>query len=118
MTQLCQMINILWKLINSLHISDVIFVSSDPAPLSYQLNIHLTNENRTLSLNFPSTKTVLEIKTDIYAVTRIPVRHQVWNGWPEQSNNSKKLSETGISPVHRLELTSAESGTSNRNAIV
>lgn len=93
-------------------------MSSDPPPLSYQLNIHLTDENRTLSLNFPSTKTVLEIKTDIYAVTRIPVRHQIWSGWPEYSNNSKKLSEIGISPVHRLELISTENGASNRNAIV
>ena len=91
-------------------------MSSEPAPLSYQLNIHLTNENRTLCLNFPSTKTVLDIKTDLYAVTRIPVRHQVWIGWPLQATNSKKLSETGISSTQRLELTSSESA--NRNAIV
>jgi FAS-associated factor 1 len=86
---------------------DVVFVSaSEPLPM-YQLRIYFTNENKELNLNFPASKTILEIKTDVYAVTLIPVRHQIWTGWPESSTNSTTLGETGFGGVHRLQLTRA-----------
>ena len=89
---------------------DVVFVSADPAPpLSmYQLRIYYSNESRELNLNFPAAKTILEIKNDIYAVTKIPVRYQVWVGWPESSSNATKLSETGFNAVHHLQLSRVE----------
>lgn len=70
----------------------------------YQLRIRYTNENKELNLNFPASKTILDIKTDIYAVTKIPVRHQVWVGWPDNSSNSTKLGETGFNSVQHLQL--------------
>lgn len=82
---------------------DVVFVSADP-PAMFQLRIRYTNENRELNLNFPASKTVLEVKNDIHAVLRIPVRHQQWVGWPDNCTNTTKLSETGINPVHNLQL--------------
>lgn len=82
---------------------DVIIVSADPLPM-YQLRIRYTNENKELNLNFPASKTILDIKTDIYAVTKIPVRHQVWTGWPENSSNITKLGETGFNAVQHLQL--------------
>lgn len=82
---------------------DVVFVSADP-PAMFQLRIRYTNENRELNLNFPASKTVLEVKNDIYAVLRIPVRHQQWVGWPDNCTNTTKLSEAGINPVHNLQL--------------
>lgn len=86
---------------------DVVFVSADP-PTMYQLRIRYTNENRELNLNFPASRTLLEIKNDIYSVLKVPVRHQVWTGWPENSSNATKLSETGINPVHSLQLSRLE----------
>jgi FAS-associated factor 1 len=82
---------------------DVVIVSADPLPM-YQLRIRYTNENKELNLNFPASKTILDIKTDIYAVTKIPVRHQVWVGWPDSSSNSTKLGETGFNSVQHLQL--------------
>lgn len=87
---------------------DVVIVSADPLPM-YQLRIRYTNENKELNLNFPASKSILEIKTDIYAVTKIPVRHQVWIGWPEGWSNSMKLGETGFNAVHNLQLSRSES---------
>jgi FAS-associated factor 1 len=85
---------------------DVVFVSADPLPM-YQLRIYFTNENKELNLNFPASKSILDIKTDIYAVTKIPVRHQIWTGWPDNSSNSTTLGETGFSAVQHLQLTRA-----------
>lgn len=73
--------------------------------MTYQLRIKYTNEDRYLNLNFPATKTVLEIKNDLYAVLKVPVRFQQWKGWPENVSNTAKLSEIGIEPIHNLELT-------------
>jgi FAS-associated factor 1 len=83
---------------------DVMIVSSDPFPM-YQLRIRYINEDKELNLNFPATKTVIEIKNDIYAVLKVPVRHQVWTGWPSNVSNTMKLSETGFNAVHSLTLT-------------
>lgn len=93
---------------------DVVFVSADPLPM-YQLRIYFTNENKELNLNFPASKSILDIKTDIYAVTKIPVRHQVWTGWPESSSNSTTLGETGIGGVHHLQLTRSTENNFNRD---
>jgi hypothetical protein len=82
---------------------DVEFVSAEPPPV-YQLRIHFTNDNRTQNLNFPSSKTILDIKNDLFAVFHVPVRHQVWVGWPAGSSNSTRLSECGIEAIHNLTL--------------
>lgn len=84
------------------------FVPADPLPM-YQLRIRYTNENKDLNLNFPASKTLLDIKNDIYAVLKVPVRYQNWTGWPADSSNATKLSETGISAIHSLQLTRNDS---------
>lgn len=93
---------------------DVVFVSADPSPM-YQLRIRYTNENKELNLNFAASKTLLDIKNDMYAVLKVPVRYQIWTGWPESATNSTKLSETGISPIHSLQLTRIETDNNNFN---
>lgn len=72
---------------------------------TYQLRIKYTNEDRYLTLNFPASKTIVEIKNDLYAVLKIPVRFQQWKGWPENVPGSAKLGEIGIQAIHNLELT-------------
>lgn len=78
----------------------------------FQLRIFYTNEDRYLNLNFPASKTVIDIKNDLYAVLKVPVRFQVWEGWPAHSTNESKLSDLGIDNIHTLRLTStgSESG--------
>ncbi|MGH0137278.1 UNVERIFIED_CONTAM: hypothetical protein FKN15_069602 [Acipenser sinensis] len=59
---------------------------------------------RDYSLNFPGSKTIQEIKRNIYDLTNIPVRHQQWEGWPATArDDSMTLAVAGISfPCHRL----------------
>lgn len=88
----------------SLSDPDVVIVSADPLT-TYQLRIRYTNENRDVTINFDPSKTILDIKNDCFALFKVPVRHQIWTGWPEQSSNTTKLSETGFNGVHSLQLT-------------
>lgn len=83
---------------------DVMIVDPSPPPSMFQLRIHLVADGKDFDLNFPPTKTILDIKNDMHAITRIPVRHQKWIGWPENLSNSTKLSDTGIGAVHNLTL--------------
>ncbi|XP_021377246.1 FAS-associated factor 1-like [Mizuhopecten yessoensis] len=61
-------------------------------------------------LNVQGSKTVGEVKGDIYHLTNVPARHQVWIGWPDAANKDDAitLAACGLkSPVHDLELTKA-----------
>ncbi|KDR09433.1 FAS-associated factor 1 [Zootermopsis nevadensis] len=70
---------------------------------SYTLNIHDESQQKDYSLKFLGSKTVLEVKTDVYTLTDIPVRHQVWTGWPSQLKNDRTtLACSGIHPVHEF----------------
>lgn len=96
--------------------NDVVFVSAEPAmPPMFQLRIRYTNENKELNLNFPASKTLLEIKNDIYAVLKVPVRHQQWVGWPANAHNSMKLSEVGLPAIHNLTLSGPAENNFNRD---
>jgi len=83
---------------------DAIVVPETP-PAMYQLRVQYTNEERELVLNFPGSRTILDIKNDVHAVLKVPVRFQRWVGWPADSDNTTKLSETGFEAVHSLQLT-------------
>jgi hypothetical protein len=54
----------------------IVETTASSPPTIYQLRIHCLTEGKDYDLNFPPSRTILEIKTDIYAITRIPVRHQ------------------------------------------
>lgn len=83
-------------------------LASSPNEITmYQLRIKYTNEDRFLNLNFPATKTIIDIKNDLYAVLKVPVRFQQWKGWPDVPGTAK-LCEIGIEPIHMLELTRIE----------
>uniref|UniRef100_A0A182IMQ1 Uncharacterized protein n=1 Tax=Anopheles atroparvus TaxID=41427 RepID=A0A182IMQ1_ANOAO len=56
--------------------------------LTYTLHIHIEPENKLLKLNFPAQQDILSIKNSVYTVTDIPVRHQVWSGWPSNVNDN------------------------------
>ncbi|XP_039759697.1 FAS-associated factor 1 [Pararge aegeria] len=44
--------------------------------------LRVKHDEREYTLKYPGTKTVQEVKNDLYSLTDIPVRHQVWTGWP------------------------------------
>lgn len=42
-------------------------------------------------LNFLGRTSIQEVKTKVFYVTDIPVRHQIWTGWPLGSDNDSTL---------------------------
>ncbi|XP_055610523.1 FAS-associated factor 1 isoform X2 [Uranotaenia lowii] len=86
----------------------------DSDPLSSQrqnFTLHInvqSGEGNMLMLSFPGSQTILSVKTDVYTITDIPVRHQVWSGWPTNVTNSTTLAESGIEQQHNLVLKRAD----------
>lgn len=98
---------------------------ADADPLSsqnrqnYTLHINVQPEGNLLELKFPGHQNILSIKTDVYTITDIPVRHQQWFGWPNNVTNSTTLAESGVEREHNLVLKRADEGakiTNNNNA--
>lgn len=79
---------------------------ADRLTQSYTLNVHDESHQKKYSLKFLGSKTVLEVKTDVYTLTDIPVRHQVWTGWPSQLKSDRTtLARSGIRyPVHEFTI--------------
>ncbi|XP_055630462.1 FAS-associated factor 1 isoform X2 [Toxorhynchites rutilus septentrionalis] len=74
----------------------------------YTLHINVQPEGNILVLKFPGHQNILSIKTDLYTIVDIPVRHQVWSGWPNNVTNSTTLAESGVEREHNLVLKRAE----------
>ncbi|XP_046751610.1 FAS-associated factor 1 isoform X1 [Diprion similis] len=85
--------------------SDVV-KTSDRLAQEYVLNIRDEVHNRSYKLKFLGTRTVLEVKTDLFTLTDIPVRNQHWIGWPPTlKNDNTMLAQSGISyPEHDLTI--------------
>lgn len=68
----------------------------------YKIKISMQPDGRSISLTLPANTTLLELKTDVYYITDIPVRHQVWSGWPLDVavDNATNLAESGIGRRH------------------
>ncbi|XP_050305515.1 FAS-associated factor 1 [Anthonomus grandis grandis] len=81
--------------------------AEDDNEMSQKLNgtytLHIKFENKTYDLKYQGTKPILQVKTDIYSLTNVPVRHQVWTGWPPNIDDNTLLALSGISyPAHEL----------------
>lgn len=74
----------------------------------YTLNILNEKEGVSIPLQFRGTQTILDIKTNVYTITNIAVRHQEWIGWPPDVTNETLLALTGIPVEHDLVLRSTE----------
>ena len=66
--------------------------SSKRLPQVYKLVIWDETHKKLHSINFPGTKSILEVKQDVYDLTNIPVRHQFWSGWPPQAKDDVIIS--------------------------
>ncbi|XP_071557811.1 FAS-associated factor 1 isoform X2 [Temnothorax nylanderi] len=73
---------------------------------TYTLNVKDEVHNKTYKLKFPGTRTVLEVKTDIYSLIDVPVRNQQWKGWPSSlKDDNVILAQSGICyPEHDLSV--------------
>lgn len=80
---------------------------------TFTLRITLKPSGDLKVLKFPGSHTVIAVKTDIYTVTDIPVRHQRWTGWPATVQNAMILADTGIALEHNFTLESAKEGRNN-----
>lgn len=92
--------------------------ASHPENQIYTLNITIKSSGELKQLKFHGNQTILAVKTDVYTVTDIQVRHQKWIGWPNGVSNSMSLADTGIGFEHNFNLESTrdsknESGSLN-----
>lgn len=74
---------------------------------TFTLNITLEPEGKLLSLNFPGVRTYGDIKNDVFTVTNIADRHQVWTGWPGKMTNMMTLAQSGAALQQSLTLKSS-----------
>ncbi|XP_032884462.1 FAS-associated factor 1 [Amblyraja radiata] len=83
---------------------------------NFMLIITHREAQRDYSLNFPGTRTVQEVKRNIFDLTNIHVRHQIWEGWPASAeDDSITLAAAGLSyPCHRLIVSKRPSPTQTR----
>lgn len=77
---------------------------------TFTLNVFDQTRCKDYSLKFPGTKTIGEVKADVFSLTDIPVRHQVWTGWPSAvKDDSLTLAMAGLtSPIHSLSVRKSE----------
>ncbi|KAF7270815.1 fas associated factor casp isoform X1 [Rhynchophorus ferrugineus] len=65
--------------------------------------LHVKFENKAYDLKYQGVKTILQVKTDVYTLTNIPARHQIWSGWPPNIDDNTVLALSGINyPDHEL----------------
>ncbi|CAH2042119.1 unnamed protein product, partial [Iphiclides podalirius] len=75
---------------------------ADRLTMTYTLLVK--HDDKEYLLKFPGTKTVREVKNDIYSLTDIPMRYQVWTGWPSVVGlDDTVLAMVGLNqPQHEL----------------
>lgn len=73
---------------------------------TYILNIKDEVNNVTYKLNFPGSVTILDLKSNIYTLNDVPVRNQLWKGWPSTVKSDLiTLAQSGIPyPEHNLSV--------------
>ena len=80
--------------------------------MSLKITVIDEHHDKTYSLNFPGSHTVLQVvaglnsknrteycvqvKRDVATVTDIPVFRQSWSGWPEDCNDDLSLLQVGL----------------------
>lgn len=65
--------------------------------------LHVKYENKTYDLKYQGIKTILQVKSDVYTLTNIPARHQIWSGWPPNIDDNTMLALSGINyPEHEV----------------
>ncbi|KAK3580967.1 hypothetical protein CHS0354_006994 [Potamilus streckersoni] len=93
--------------------SSALSSEDDSSSKMFCLNVIFKEGNgvdKQYTLNFEGSDTVRQVKESVADVTDVPVRHQIWTGWPDaaKKNDSMKLAVCSLSqPYHTLELSKA-----------
>lgn len=83
---------------------------------TYTLKITEESTNKKFNLKYPGTRNILSVKSDIFTLTDIPVRHQMWSGWPPSANDDTILAVSGINfPTHELTVKKSVNQNQNQN---
>ncbi|XP_047351443.1 FAS-associated factor 1 isoform X1 [Vespa velutina] len=92
---------------------------SDGITLTYTLNIKDEVHNKSYKLKFPGTHTILDVKTSIYSLIDVPVRHQQWKGWPSLlTDDNVVLARSGIHyPEHDLSVSKLPSKEEKKDVV-
>ncbi|XP_038211430.1 FAS-associated factor 1 [Zerene cesonia] len=72
--------------------------------LTTTYTLRVKHDDREYTLKYPGTKTVQDVKNDLFSLTDIPVRLQVWTGWPNVTGlDDTVLAMVGLElPQHDL----------------
>ncbi|KAF3819853.1 hypothetical protein GH733_015362 [Mirounga leonina] len=57
---------------------------------NFMLIITHREVQREYNLNFSGSSTIQEVKRNVYDLTSIPVRHQLWEGWPTSATDDSE----------------------------
>ncbi|EDW02560.1 GH19823 [Drosophila grimshawi] len=75
-------------------------------------------EANRLTLSLPGRTTIQELKTNVYYITNIPVRHQEWSGWPSGCDNDTNLAQSGIEQTHDFVMRNIADRASNNSNLL
>ncbi|KAJ6642480.1 FAS-associated factor 1 [Pseudolycoriella hygida] len=78
----------------------------------FTINATRQPDGEKFSLQFLGKQTFMEVKTDFYTLTTIPVRQQVWTGWPDNISGQTTLAQSGIELTINVVLNRATENTS------
>lgn len=74
----------------------------------YTLHIYDEDNSKEYNLPFSGSKKVIDIKTDMFHCTNIPVSQQIWSGWPSPVEDNMTLAQLSLcKPSHDLSFRSA-----------
>ncbi|XP_035698614.1 FAS-associated factor 1-like [Branchiostoma floridae] len=62
--------------------------------MDFKLNVRDRDRDISYPLSFPGSRTIREVKCDVYSLTDIPVRNQIWKGWPQDAKDDDVLGYT------------------------
>ncbi|KAL2772558.1 FAS-associated factor 1 [Daubentonia madagascariensis] len=60
---------------------------------NFMLIITHREVQREYNLNFSGSSTIQEVKRNVYDLTSIPVRHQLWEGWPTSATDDSQSTD-------------------------
>lgn len=73
--------------------------------LAKKYSLVVETQNKNYNLTFEGSKSIGDVKAAVYDLTDIPVRNQVWTGWPAGVDDTSVLAQAGLTqPDHRLSV--------------
>ena len=91
----------------------------DNSKTIYELRIYDEVNHKEYTLKLPGNRLISQVKADTFALTDIPVRYQIWCGWPENVSDEVQLDELDLDlPFHCLTVQSSFLEESRTNSVI